>query len=111
MGKIILFTVFFWFNESGVFAQLTPVQFGLEVGKNLSVPKTDDQASGQRTAYDAGGGGTHQFKQTFCFATGRFYSSQRGEYSTSTIRLNCNNVPVLGQYMFVNGLRLRQSCK
>ena len=106
MRKIILLTASLCLFTSVVLAQ--QVQFGLKAGANLSALKTGDQLSDHRTGYYAGAFSHLHLNRHFALQPEVMYSSQGAEYSsTSKRKLNYINVPVLGQYMFGNGLRLQ----
>lgn len=108
MRKIVLFVASLLFYASVVFAQTSPVQFGLKAGANLSALKTNDQTSDHRTGYYAGGLAHIHLSKHFALQPEVVYSSQGAEYSSaSKTKLNYINVPVMGQYMFWNGLRLQ----
>jgi hypothetical protein len=107
MGKISLIIVSLLFYVS-VIAQSSPVQFGLKAGADLSAVKTGDQLSDHRTGYYAGALAHIHLDKHFALQPEVVYSSQGAEYSSmSKTKLNYVNVPVLGQYMFGNGLRLQ----
>ncbi|HYF32939.1 MAG TPA: porin family protein [Chitinophagaceae bacterium] len=107
MRKMFLITVSLLFFFNVVFSQ-TPVQFGLKAGINVSALKTNDQLSDHRSGYYVGGLAHIHLSRQFALQPEVFYSSQGAEYnSASKTKLNYINVPVLGQYMFGNGVRLQ----
>jgi hypothetical protein len=60
------------------------------------------------TGFHAGGLAHIHLNRHFALQPELVYSSQGAEYgSSSKTKLNYINVPVLGQYMFGNGLRLQ----
>jgi hypothetical protein len=107
MRKIALIMLSLLFFVSVVFAQSSNVQFGLKAGANLSALKTGDQLSDHKPGYYVGGLAHIHLSKHFALQPEAVYSSQGAEYSTSKTKLNYVNVPVLGQYMFGNGLRLQ----
>jgi hypothetical protein len=108
MKKIALITLSLLLFVSVVFAQSSPVEFGLKAGANLSALKTNDQLSDHRTGYYFGGLAHVHLSKAFAVQPEVVYSSQGAEYrSKSKTKLNYINVPVMGQYMFGNGLRLQ----
>jgi hypothetical protein len=108
MRKIALIMLSLLFFVSVVVAQSSRVDFGLKAGTNLSALKTGDQLSDHRTGYYAGALAHIHLDKHFALQPEVIYSSQGAEYSsTSKTKLNYINVPVMGQYMFGNGLRLQ----
>jgi len=106
MRKFIL-TIVSLFFLSVVLAQTAPVQFGLKAGTNFSALKTDDRLSDHRTGYYVGGLAHLHFNRHFALQPEVTWSSQGAEYRESKTKLHYINVPVLGQYMFGNGLRVQ----
>jgi Outer membrane protein beta-barrel domain len=106
MRKMFLITVsLLFFNV--LFSQ-TPVQFGLKAGANFSALKTNDQLSDHRRGYYVGALAHIHLNRQFALQPEVSYSSQGAEYNSAVkTKLSYINVPVLGQYMFGNGLRLQ----
>ena len=107
MRKMFLITISLFFFVSAVFAQLSPLQLGLKAGTNFSALKTDNRLSDHRTGYHVGALAHIHLSSHFALQPEVTYSSQGAEYNTSKTKLGYINVPVLGQYMFGNGLRLQ----
>ncbi|MDQ3848078.1 MAG: PorT family protein [Thermoproteota archaeon] len=109
MKKITLFVVTLLFFGYVVLAQQSPVQFGVKGGVNLSTLKGNmNNAADHRTAFHAGALAHIHMSPHFALQPEVLYSAQGAEYANNRRdKINYVNVPLLGQYMFTNGLRLQ----
>lgn len=95
------------FLVKATFAQKS-VEFGLKGGVNFANLKDDANSNTEsRTGFNVGGLAHIHVSEHFAVQPELVYSSQGAEYGTSKLRLGYVNIPVLGQYMFANGLRLQ----
>lgn len=109
MKKLGLLGISFLFFASVVFAQHSPVQFGLKGGANFSTLKSGTTAEpDHRTAFNAGALAHIHLGNHFALQPEITFSAQGAEYAANRRdKVNYINVPVLGQFMFNNGLRLQ----
>lgn len=109
MKKITLTGVMLLFFATVTFAQQSPVQFGLKGGVNFSTLNSDgNNNADHRTAFHAGALAHIHLSPNWALQPEVMYSAQGAEYSNNRRdQINYINVPVLGQYMFANGLRLQ----
>jgi len=107
MKKIALSGVFVLLFSSVLFAQHS-AQLGIKGGANFSALSANGSSSDHRTGFNAGLLAHLHVSPHFAVQPEVMYSSQGAEYSdVAKTKLNYVNVPVLGQYMFGNGLRLQ----
>lgn len=109
MKKITLLGVLTLFFVTVTFAQQSPIQLGVKGGANFSTLKENESTSANhRTAFHAGALAHIHVSSHFAIQPEVMYSAQGAEYSNNRKdQLGYINVPVLGQYMFANGLRLQ----
>ncbi|MBO9684525.1 MAG: PorT family protein [Flavisolibacter sp.] len=93
---------------SGVLFAQHHAQIGIKGGANFSALSANGSSSDQRTGFNAGLLAHFHVSPHFAVQPEVMYSSQGAEYTdVAKTKLNYINVPVLGQYMFGNGLRLQ----
>ncbi|HYE55326.1 MAG TPA: porin family protein [Chitinophagaceae bacterium] len=108
MKKIVLVTLTFLLFSGITLAQRS-VQFGLKGGANFSTLHSDGNGNADhRTGFHAGALAHIHLGSRFALQPEVMLSAQGAEYSNNRKdKVNYINVPVLGQYMFANGLRLQ----
>jgi len=109
MKKVTLLGVLSLFFVTVIFAQSSPVQLGVKGGVTLSTFNDDAVSSAKHsTAFHAGALAHIHVSPRFALQPEVMYSAQGAEYTNNRRdKLGYINVPVLGQYMFANGLRLQ----
>ena len=106
MKRILLVGVVLLLMKA-TFAQRS-VEFGLKGGVNFANLKDDANSNTEsRTGFNVGGLAHIHVSEHFAVQPELVYSSQGAEYGNAKLRLGYVNIPVLGQYMFANGLRLQ----
>jgi hypothetical protein len=92
-----------------IFAQQSPIQFGVKGGVNFStVNNGSDNDADHHTSFHVGALAHIHLNRHFALQPEVMYSAQGVEYNNNRRdKLNYINLPVLGQYMFANGLRLQ----
>lgn len=108
MKKIILSALMLFFFTGVMHAQ-SAVQFGLKGGVNLATLTNDaDLDADHRTGFHAGALAHIHLGRSFALQPEVLFSAQGAEYTNNRRdKINYVNVPVLGQYMIGNGLRLQ----
>lgn len=109
MKTITLTGVVLLFFANVIFAQRSPVQLGVKGGVNFAtLERADNNSADHRTALYAGALAHIHIGHNFALQPELMYAAQGAEYNdNSRDKLAYVNVPVLGQYMFSNGLRLQ----
>lgn len=93
---------------SGVMLAQHPAQLGIKAGVNFSAFSANGSSSGHRTGFNGGVLAHFHVNPHFAVQPEVMYSSQGAEFTdVARTKMNYINVPVLGQYMFGNGLRLQ----